>query len=321
MRKILTIDGGGIRGVFPIAYLAALEDDIDEPIYKYFDLIAGTSTGGIIAIGLAMGFTAKEILQLYEEQGPKIFSQQHEGLYGWAEKKMRILRRCFAPKYSTKELENVLKIFFGEKRIKDSKTRLMIPAWNSESNSICIFKTAHHERFRTDYKELASDVAMATASAPTYFREFITARDIGFIDGGIFANNPTGIAVAEGITTLGWKPSEICVLSIGCLEDITEMQSAYGTMGLTPKLSGLFMTAQSELSLGLAYTLTGHVGGSEHKAIHRVDQPVPDKKFTLDDTSKIRKLKELGFMKARYDKPDKLETFFSEATEIFQPYH
>ena len=75
--KILSIDGGGIRGVFPAAFLAKLEDHLDAPLASYFDLIAGTSTGGIIAIALGLGLTAKEILKLYEEQGPAIFDQQH----------------------------------------------------------------------------------------------------------------------------------------------------------------------------------------------------------------------------------------------------
>jgi patatin-like phospholipase/acyl hydrolase len=76
IRRILTIDGGGIVGTFPAAFLAALEDNLGKgPIGQYFDLIVGTSTGGIIALGLAMGLPAAEVLRLYEEQGPTIFGQ------------------------------------------------------------------------------------------------------------------------------------------------------------------------------------------------------------------------------------------------------
>ncbi len=74
-RRILCIDGGGILGTFPAAFLAGLEPDVDRPIGSYFDLIAGTSTGGIIAIGLAMGLRASELLDLYEKRGPEIFGQ------------------------------------------------------------------------------------------------------------------------------------------------------------------------------------------------------------------------------------------------------
>ncbi|MBF0445701.1 MAG: patatin, partial [Magnetococcales bacterium] len=186
---------------------------------------------------------------------------------------------------------------------------------------VYIFKTAHHERLTTDYKELALDAAMATASAPTYFREFITARDVGLVDGGIWANNPTGIAVAEGIGTLGWKPDEIRVLSIGCLEDVIEMRDAYGAVRLVPKLVGLFMAGQSFGSSGLAHILTGDVGGANHKAIYRVTQSVPDGFFSLDDTSKIQKLKSRAFAQARNDKPDLLEAFFSTPAVPFEPIH
>ena len=75
MRRILSIDGGGIKGTQPAAFLAGLEEDLDEPIGRYFDLIAGTSTGGILAIGLALGIPAKTLLELYENRGPTIFGQ------------------------------------------------------------------------------------------------------------------------------------------------------------------------------------------------------------------------------------------------------
>ena len=76
MRRILTIDGGGIKGVFPAAFLATLEDELGGPVADYFDLIAGTSTGGIIAIGLGLGMTAKELLHLYREAGGRIFARR-----------------------------------------------------------------------------------------------------------------------------------------------------------------------------------------------------------------------------------------------------
>ena len=72
-KRILAIDGGGIKGVFPTSVLATLEDSTGENIANYFDLIVGTSTGGIIALGLGLGLSAKEILAFYEESGPLIF--------------------------------------------------------------------------------------------------------------------------------------------------------------------------------------------------------------------------------------------------------
>ena len=77
-RRILSIDGGGILGTFPAAFLAELEKHLKYPIGAYFDLIAGTSTGGILAIGLAMGLPASKLLDLYEKRGPEVFGQNHE---------------------------------------------------------------------------------------------------------------------------------------------------------------------------------------------------------------------------------------------------
>lgn len=322
MKRILSIDGGGIRGTFPAAFLAHLEEDLDRPIHEYFDLIAGTSTGGIIAIGLAMGLKAKDILELYEKRGPAIFSQTKSGLRGKARAIARKIKwAAWGPKYSTDELESALIDVLGDRRLGDAKTRLMIPAWHQQMGSVYIFKTAHHERLKTDYKELARDAAMATASAPTYFREYITARDVGLVDGGVWANNPAGIAVAEGIGTLGWNPADIRILSIGCLEDIVKMRDAYGAARLAPKLAGLFMAGQSHGSKGLAHILTGDVGGADHKAVYRVSQPVPDGFFSLDDTSKIQKLKSRAFAQARIDKPDLLKAFFTETAAPFEPIY
>jgi len=321
MKRILSIDGGGIRGTFPAAFLASLEDDLDEPIGRYFDLIAGTSTGGIIAIGLALGFRASEILDLYEKQGPAIFSQSADGFAGWLARRMRATKRCvWGPKYDASGLKAALSSILEERRIGEAQTRLMVPAWHATAQQVYIYKTAHHERLRTDYKDLALDAAMATAAAPTYFREYLTGRDVGLVDGGIWANNPTGIAVAEGIG-LGWSPGEIKVLSLGCLEEVTTMRDAYGAARLVPKLAGLFMGGQSHGSIGLAKILTGDVGAADHKAVYRVSPPAPEGFYALDDTRRIGKLKSLGVAHARNEKPDLLHTFFLDTAEPFEPVY
>ena len=319
MRKILSIDGGGIRGTFPAAYLAHIENELEHPLHEYFDLIAGTSTGGIIAICLAMGLSANDILELYESRGPAIFSQQRTGPLSWAERCMRRFKWAFwGAKYDPEALQTALIDVLGDRKIGEAKTRLLIPAWHQQMGAVYIFKTAHHKRLTTDYKEFARDAAMATAAAPTYFREFITSRDVGLVDGGVWANNPTGIAVAEGIATLGWQSSKIRVLSIGCLEDVIQMRDAYGAARLVPKLAGLFMAGQSHGATGLAHILTGDVGGANHKAIFRISQPVPEGLFSLDDTTKIQKLKSRAYAQARNDIPNLLDVFFNETAEPFQ---
>ncbi len=319
MKRILTIDGGGIRGTFPAAFLANLEQDLGQPIGRYFDLISGTSTGGIIAIGLALGLRAADILSLYEEKGPAIFAQTRSGVVGWLGRHLRNGRWLFAPKYSAQPLRDALSEVLGDRRLGEAQTRLVIPAWHPQTQGVYIFKTAHHPRLATDYKELAIDAAMATAAAPTYFAQHVTANHVGLVDGGLWANNPIGIAVVEAIAMLGWPADEISVLSIGCLEDVKVVREAYGAASLAPQLAGLFMDGQSHGSLGMAKLLTGH----EHKrrAIYRVSQPVPDGFYSLDDTRRIRSLKDRAFAEARIQKPILQPEFFGAPAEEFIPHY
>lgn len=319
-KRILTIDGGGIRGTFPAAFLANLEKGLEQPVGRYFDLIAGTSTGGIIAIGLALGIRAADILKLYEEQGPAIFAQTRGGLAGWFGRKMRKGKWIvWGPKYDATPLEGALTGVFGERLLGEAQTRLMIPAWHPKTHGVYIFKTAHHERLKTDYKERAIDAAMATAAAPTFFRQHITANDVGLVDGGLWANNPTGIAVVEAIATLGWPADQLKVLSIGCLEDIRVVREAYGAARLALQLSSLFMAGQSQGSLGIAHILTGDP--HDRRAIYRISQPVPDRFYSLDNTSRIRDLKDRAFAEARIQKPILQPEFFGEPVDEFVPAH
>src|ERR1700721_1742618 len=111
MFQILSLDGGGIRGIFSAAVLAAIEEDLSVRVIDHFDLIAGTSTGGIIAIGLGLGLSPREILEFYLQEGPAIFANR----FGIAS-----LRRCMRPKFASLALASALQKHFGEARFGDS---------------------------------------------------------------------------------------------------------------------------------------------------------------------------------------------------------
>jgi patatin-like phospholipase/acyl hydrolase len=153
--RILSLDGGGIRGVFPVAFLARLEEHLDGSIGSHFDLIAGTSTGGVIAIGLGLGLSACDILRLYEDHGAAIFDQQHGRMETWLRQRWRGALHLFASKYSSTPLQNALTGIFGQRRLGESRTRLVIPAWHPMLERVYIYKTAHHPRLETDYKQFA----------------------------------------------------------------------------------------------------------------------------------------------------------------------
>lgn len=325
VRRILCLDGGGIKGTQPAAFLAALEEDLGRPIGEYFDLIAGTSTGGILAIGLGLGHTAGELLKLYEERGPIIFGQSaaSEAAPGALE---RLWRRAWAqgkhvvrPKHDAAVLRSELEKVLKGARIGDAKTRLVIPAWDADRRCPYIFKTAHHERISTDYRHLAVDAAMATAAAPTYFKRHKTADDIGLLDGGVWANNPIAIATVEAITYLGWHAADLRILSLGCTDEVYMLPEEPGWGGLNLKILNLFADGQSHGALGMAKALTGHPYSGEK--IFRYAPTVPAEFFSLDDTSKISRLKGIGTSAARDAKPHLKPVFFQSTAAAFEPHY
>jgi patatin-like phospholipase/acyl hydrolase len=319
IRRILSIDGGGIMGTQPASFLAALEEDLDHPIGDYFNLIAGTSTGGILAIGLAMGIPARELLDLYVRRGPHIFGQSGGMLENLAGDLWRRLKHVVAPKHDAQLLRKELVTVLGDRRIGDARRRLLVPAWDADHRGVYIYKTAHHPRLKTDYKRHAVDAAMATAAAPTYYRRHRTVDDVGLLDGGVWANNPIALAVVEATTLLGWPADSLRVLSLGCVNEVYMLGEALGLGGLAFDVTRLFMDGQSHGALGMAKLITGHQ--YEREAIFRCCPDVPKGFFKLDDTRKITQLKGMGASSARKERSRLEPVFFSEPAEPFEPIY
>jgi uncharacterized protein len=174
--RILSLDGGGIKGTFTASVLSELERSTGRKIADHFDLIAGTSTGGIIALGLGLGIPAEQILQFYKEQGPKIFPNIT------AQQKLSLnIRHLWEPKYSAEQLREGLRGVFGEKRVKEAKCRLLIPAYDVVAGRVFMFKTRHHPRFIFDEEAFAVEIALATAAAPTFFKQATVSAHSGAI--------------------------------------------------------------------------------------------------------------------------------------------
>jgi patatin-like phospholipase/acyl hydrolase len=317
--KILSLDGGGIRGVFPAAFLAKLEEYLDQPIGSYFDLIAGTSTGGIIAIGLGLGLTAKDILKLYEERGPAIFDQQHGRIENFVRRRLRGALHLLGSKYPSGPLQDALTGILGTRRLGESRTRLVVPAWNPMLERVYLYKTAHHPRLETDYKGLALDAAMATAAAPTFLKPHLTSDATELVDGGVCANNPIGVAAIEAVGMLRWPADRLKILSIGTITDVTAPARLRGKLPMISSLARLFMAGQSHSALGTAKIVTGD--GHERKAIWRIDQTAPAGRYTLDGAARIAEMKNRGFTEAREQLPELRRQFFDRAAEPFVPFH
>ena len=316
-KRILSIDGGGIRGTFPAAFLAGLEENLDAPIGRYFDLIAGTSTGGILAIGLAMGVSASDLLEMYETNGPHIFGKNNNGSVNFLSKMLGNIRRLRKNKYDSDPLRLAIHQVIENRLIGEASTRLVIPAWQPNARCGYIYKTAHHPRLRKDYKRPAIDAALATASAPTYFPQHISKDGIGLVDGGVWANNPVGIAAVEAITVLDWPRNSIRILSIGCLQETYYIPRNSGIVDVGLKALNLFMDGQSFGAIGTAKLIVGDE--HERRAFYRVDHTVPANSFKLDDASKIEDLIGIGKTKARDEFPKIEKVFFHSEAEKFVP--
>ena len=317
--RILSLDGGGIRGVFPAAFLARLEEQLPQPIGQYFDLIAGTSTGGIIAIGLGLGLSAAEILKLYVEKGPAIFGQQHGVLGNWVRQKLRGVAQLVVTKHSSDELRAALGSVLGERTLGESRNRLVIPAWHPVTERVYIYKTAHHPRLELDYRQPAIDAAMATAAAPTFLRPHVTESLVELVDGGVWANNPIGVAAIEAVGMLGWPGDRLKILSIGTIAEPGGLPRLRGKLPMAPAVTRLFMAGQAHSAYGTAKIITGDV--HSRKAIWRIDQVAPAGRYSLDNASRISEMRDRGFTEAREQLPELRKHFFHAPVDKFVPCH
>lgn len=313
MRKLLALDGGGIKGAFAAAFLAELESQVGRPVGAYFDLVAGTSTGGIIALGLGSGLSAKDILEFYRRYGPKIFSSPH-GLgraAAW-------IASWFSGKYEATGLRDALSRTFNDKLLGDSKLRLVIPSQNLETGEVHIYKTAHHERFTTDYRIAMVDVALATSAAPTFFPSHKLPSGAAFVDGGLWANNPSGVAAVEALGVLQWNANEVLLLSLSCTRSPLDMSwaAAYsmGKLYWGAKLLDVVSAGQSSGALGAAQHLLGH------EKVFRIEPVVAPGRFALDGHKEIEALAGLGATEARKAMPA-LAPVFDEPAEPFVPLY
>ena len=190
--KILSIDGGGIKGLYSAMILKHFEEEFGHPIADYFDMICGTSTGGLIALALSIKVPAKDLVDFYYNDGSKIFNYKtSKGFYA------TIRQTFFKGKYSDKNLKNALEKVLGGHTMSDSKTLLCIPSYNMTAGKPRIFKYPHEEgNFCMDRNISMVDVALATSAAPTYFPVAVVDKEL-FVDGGVWANNPTLCGLLE----------------------------------------------------------------------------------------------------------------------------
>lgn len=205
--KILAVDGGGIRGVFPAHILNCIQRRLGLKIIDHFEMITGTSTGSIVAAAVACDVDLDQVLTLYKEHGPSIFTR----ISFWGPRKYEA---AFRSRYKKDILASLLKGVFGEVKLGEISIPLLIPATDIGNGGVHVFKSGYSKDFIRDREVLLRDAVIASCSAPTYFdpskvNEYLLA------DGGLWANNPSLAAVIDAQKRLGKELSDIKILSIG----------------------------------------------------------------------------------------------------------
>ena len=307
--RILCLDGGGIRGAFAASILASIEERQlgGGPLVENCDLIAGTSTGALIALALAFGASPRRICEFYRDRGQAIFGSAAP-IARW----LRALKRAVFAPYSSEALEGEIENLIGRVSFGDARKRLVLPSYNADLGNVHVFKylfpqdriaaSARGYR-REDYDRFdstrAAQVGAASSAAPTCF----PARSVTFsiphfyLDGGIWANSPIMPALAEAIGPLGIDLRRVRVLSVGTRFEPIAVGTWRRIGGLLPwsvGAIGLLMNAQAAGAIGTARWMLGK------SAFLRLDESQGSKNqgryasMSLDDVRSIRDLNRRG---------------------------
>lgn len=307
--RILSIDGGGIRGIIPATVLVELERLTGKKIFELFDIIAGTSTGGILASALTVPgsrdvvsskYSAEDALGLYLNHGAEIFANRSN-----------FFEKFIRPIFGASDIEKVLGKFFGEARISDALTHILITAYEIE-HRIPFFFNSDRAKRDANWDFYFREVTRATSAAPAYFPPYKLKRSnppttvgrvnrrtgmweerevayYALVDGGVFANNPTLCAYAEANRYRGddsesqRNNQEYFVVSLGtgdCSSGISidDVQSAAAWVNPAngmPIINCMFQ-AMSETVNMQAHRLFGHAPDTYYRFQTKIEKRQED---------------------------------------------
>ena len=238
--QILALSGGGFRGLYTAKILADIERDIGEPIARRFDLIAGTSVGGILAMALALEIPAQKIVDLFTQHGTQIFQRRALGF--------------LRSPYSSAGLAELLakEDLFGDRVLGACLHPVIVPSISYSTGKPVIFKTPHHTTFKRDHENRLVDVALATSAAPAYFPRH-TFNNNQYVDGGLYANAPGLLALHEAEQFFGQNGDDVWLMSVGTMSSkftVDPRKNRAGGLldwGLPARLFGLTISVQESL--------------------------------------------------------------------------
>jgi len=343
--QILSLIGGGIRGAFVTAYLAELEQKLGRPLSDCFDLIAGTSTGGIIAAGLASGRSAEEMNNFYRDYGKQIFSPRSKykakGLmrlvFPFANKIFNWrtggdLATAFRANFCPFALEEAFESAFLGKTLKDvNHTRLILPTLNLTDGEPHVFRSRHLPKAVHDQDVKIAEAVIASTAAPTYFpHRRINGKD--YVDGGLWANDPSLLSFAEAIRiqhfekhhngakehqfhSMDYEIDDIHLLSIGTGKAESSLAPPGADAGLlywAPRVADVMGTAQTQ---GVHLPLKFLLGNNYMHVNFKMDELWP-----LSATEYIPDLFRIGKERADDNYERIKEHFFDHQRKQFTPF-
>ena len=278
--NILALDGGGTRGVYSAQVLSCIEQETGAPVREHFDLIAGSSTGSIIAGAAAVGIPMSGVVKLFEKESPRIFRRRWLGSFH-----MR-------SKYSSRSLEQVIRNCVSDLTLGEISTPLMITGSDISTGGVHVFKSRYlkdlGEPYVRDGDVVLSDAILASCAAPAYF-DPVPVGDFLLADGGLWANNPSIIALTEAVSKFRRLVEQVRILSIGTGHSVN-LYSQNRLWGLMTgwgreKLVSYFLRLQSDASANMAKLLLAD-------RYLRLDPEI--EAWKLDDIKHLRNLKALA---------------------------
>ncbi len=328
--KILSIDGGGLRGIIPVRILQKLEQLTGKKVHEMFDMISGTSTGGLIASFLTLRdkenpekpmYGLDTLEKIYSQQGSVIFPLPGNKVSEW----LRDLKSFFRPKFSDEGINKVLRQYLGNytspPRLADSLLPILVSTYNLKINEPVFFKTSEANG-DASANALIFDICRATSAAPTYLPAYsFTYKNqlATCIDGGVYVNNPSMASIAE-LKKYGKKGfykkrdgslvenlSEVTVLSLGTgsyTGDITEQQAEHwGALAWVTHIIDIMMKGVNQ-----------SIDYESHEMLNqanylRVNVTIPDPKYDEMDDARNETIEYLkGQTEQQITSNDKLMT-------------
>lgn len=311
--RILSLDGGGLRGIVPLLVLKRIEEMTGKKIHELFDVIVGTSTGGIIACGLTStkdgvspALSIDQLIELYTTKGDTIFPRRTNIFT----KAIGGIKSAFGPKFSAKGLDGLLKEYFGDLTLKDTLKPVIVTSYDIKNNDVVMFKTRNAVWDAERYDAKLSDACRATSAAPTYLPSFelkFDGKQRVCVDGGIYINNPVMAAVSDALRSVeGLSIKDIECLSLGTgvyTESLDDKTEGWGLLGWAMPITTIMMQATSkssayEASEILKKHLRFQISICDKKRSDMADSSPETSKYIIDKVNKEilgdeRKIEEL----------------------------